>query len=165
VEARLESLGRLLDKIGTEWGRLDRGETLPDHDAEALIGLGGSLVAGVGRAALGRAIRARAQIVGKTSQEILPTKNIGPRFPSDLEKQRTLVNEVLNGKKSLDSLTPQQRQQAADFYRELSGHTTGKHADAAARFNRLRADYLGGKTNEVPGNLTGPSGFIERHGP
>jgi hypothetical protein len=76
-------------------------------------------------------------------------------------KLRALVADVLKGTRSLSELTAEQRQIAADFYRAIAQDTKGSLGEAASKFNELRADFLEGKTTEVPGNIRS---FIERHG-
>ncbi len=72
-----------------------------------------------------------------------------------------LVNQVLKGRRPLGDLTSAERTEAAKFFRDVATRTKGANAEAAARFNRLRAEFLEGKTSEVPGYI---NDFIQRHG-
>ena len=70
------------------------------------------------------------------------------------QKGKILVERVNAGNLPREALTLEQRQAAAKFFREqVATRTKGKFGDAAAEFNRLRADYLDGLTDEVPGRL------------
>lgn len=64
------------------------------------------------------------------------------------------------GRLDRDALTPEQRRLAAEFFPDVAGRTKGKFKEAAAAFNRHRADFLEGKTNEIPSALRD---FIQRH--
>jgi len=74
---------------------------------------------------------------------------------------QALVNQVLKGRGALGNLTTAERTEAAKFFRDVATRTNGANAEAAAQFNRLRADFLEGKTSEVPGYI---NDFIQRHG-
>jgi len=74
---------------------------------------------------------------------------------------RAIVNDVLKGNRPLSDLKPEQAKAAAEFFKEIAKSTKGKLSEAASKFNQLRADFLEGKTTEVPGALPD---YIKRHG-
>jgi hypothetical protein len=55
---------------------------------------------------------------------------------------RALVNDVLNGNASLDSLTISQREEAAEYYEAVAPTTRGTYSNGTMLFNYARADYL-----------------------
>lgn len=63
------------------------------------------------------------------------------------------IEDINKGKLDRDSLSPEQRKVAADFFREKSKEVGGKFAKEAAELNRNRADFLEGLTDKVPGQL------------
>jgi hypothetical protein len=88
------------------------------------------------------------------------------RTPSTLaeavgNRGQVLVNQALKGRTPLSQLTNAERAEGAKFFRGVAEQTKGAFKDAAAAFNRLRADYLEGLTDEVPGTLPD---FMSRHG-
>ena len=52
------------------------------------------------------------------------------------------IEAVLRGKAPLESLPPQIRQQAAEFYVDAARNTVGRNADVASKLNYDRARYL-----------------------
>jgi hypothetical protein len=126
------SASKLLDDVLSE-GRPQAAGSLP-VDGVGEPGIGPPDLAAGGAKSLGEAVGA---------------ENVG------------LTNQVLKGKQPLEALSDAQRQAAADFYRGVAERTTGNLSEAAAEFNRLRADFLEGKTTEVPGNI---NDFIARRG-
>jgi len=72
-----------------------------------------------------------------------------------------LVNQALKGRTPLSHLTSAERAEGAKFFRNMAEQVKGPLREAAAAFNRLRADFLEGLTDEIPGNLRD---FMARHG-
>lgn len=94
-------------------------------------------------------------------------KLLGPiRTPTSLSDAvgnvgQRMVNQALKGQRPLSHLTAAERVEGAKFFRDVSGRTTGRFKDAAAEFNQLRADFLEGRTTEIPGSLPD---FMARRG-
>jgi hypothetical protein len=76
-----------------------------------------------------------------------------PAWPKAIEGSRRLVDSVLKGKEDLGKLTTAEREQAANYYEELSKHVVGTLADAATTFNLERARYLREGGAIPPGTL------------
>jgi hypothetical protein len=85
----------------------------------------------------------------------------GPKLLNAITTPKVLVNQALKGRTPLSHLTNAERAEGAKFCRSVAEQTKGAFKDAAAEFNRLRADYLEGSTTEVPGTLPD---FMSRHG-
>ena len=71
----------------------------------------------------------------------------------DFSTIRRRVEAVLKGKAPLNSLTPEERKAAAEFYRQVADRTTGRFAREARLYNLARAEYLEGTRASLPPTL------------
>lgn len=143
-----------------EGGKVAVPSSPADLAIEAAAGPVGAIVGKIAgrifRAAklLGRATRGGPKLLRAITTPTTLAQAVG-------NQGQVLVNQALKGRTPLTHLTLAERAEAARFFRSAAEQTTGRFKDAAAEFNRLRADYLEGLTNEVPGTLPD---FMARRG-
>jgi hypothetical protein len=119
--------------------------------ANAMIGAA-TQVAVLGTAGLLDTLFARASVV--KPPPIFGGGFAGKTLEAKVGKRAAeIVRNVLKGKRPLSDLTASERAAAASFYRDVASRTVGQSAEAAARYNIARAEFLEGIRKTLPPTL------------